>query len=169
MVMMNQSASVVAFFEAVALKVRAAGVFGEVAVLRDVTAAHAMVRCDALASGDPAFYSLSVEDGKVWVNLKTAARYLSQSIEQDLVHTGDKIPDLLHEELVELGYDGPALTFEHFRDEAKLYTFRSVTPIDVREMGEGKMGKAVELGVKMLLGYEATFRPLGDMEAGEEE
>jgi hypothetical protein len=31
------------------------------------------------------------------------------------------------------------------------------------------MGEAVELGEKMLLGYEATFRPLGDMEGGEEE
>lgn len=153
------SAQLVAFFEAVATKVKAAGEFGEISVL------PAMLKCDAAASADPAFYSLSVDAGKMWVNLKTPARYLSQSIEQDLVHTGDKIPDLLHEELVELGYDGPALGFEHFRDEAKLYTFRTSTPIDVNKLHEAK---SVELGALMLLAYEATFRRLGDMEAEEE-
>lgn len=169
------SASLVAFFDAVAAKARAANVFGDVRVERANAGNAATLVCDALASADPAFYSLSVDAGKagnvLWVNLKTAARYLSQSIEQDLVHTGDKIPELLHEELVELGYldllpGGPALGFEHFRDEQKLYTFRTATPIDVNKLHEAK---SVELGAMMLLAYEATFRPLGDMEADKDE
>ena len=159
------SAQLVAFYEAVATKAKAASVFGEISV------SPAMLKCDAAASADPAFYSLSVDAGKMWVNLKTPARYLSQSIEQDLVHTGDKIPELLHEELVELGYPdllpgGPALGFEHFRDEQKLYTFRTATPIDVNKLHDAK---SVELGTMLLLAYEATFRRLGDMEAGEDE
>ena len=154
------SAQLVAFYEAVATKAKAASVFGEISV------SPAMLKCDAAASADPAFYSLSVDAGKMWVNLKTPARYLSQSIEQDLVHTGDKIPELLHEELVELGYDGPALGFEHFRDEQKLYTFRTATPIDVNKLHDAK---SVELGTMLLLAYEATFRRLGDMEADDEE
>lgn len=158
------SPSLATFFEAVAVNAKAAKVFGEISV------SPAMLKCDAAASADPAFYSLSVDGGKMWVNLKTAARYLSQSIEQDLVHTGDKIPDLLHEELVELGYldllpGGPTLGFEHFRDEQKLYTFRTATPIDLNRLHDAK---TVQLATMMLLGYEATFRRLGDMEADDE-
>jgi hypothetical protein len=164
------SAALTKFYEAIAQRVRAVQVFGDVRVEQTTPDASASLVCDALASADPAFYSLSVSESKtgisLWVNLKTPARYLSQSIEQDLVHTGDKIPELLQEELVELGYDGPALGFEHFRDEQKMYTFRTATPIDVNNLHDTK---SVELGAMMLLAYEATFRPLGDMEAGDED
>jgi hypothetical protein len=148
------------YCDAVAKKVRAAGVFGE------VSSAGGTVRCEALGTEDPAFFELAAAGGQVWVALKTPARYLSQSIEQDLVHSRDKIPDLLSEELIDRGYEGrTTLKFEHFRDENRQYCFRSLTPINV---GDGASASEVEIGVTMLLAYEATFRPLGGMKPDDE-
>jgi len=136
----------------VAERARAAGVFSRVETEGGV------LRCHAPASAEPAWHALFRDGGSVYIALQTPARYLSQSIEQDLVHTGDKIEDLLQEELTELEYEGPALRVEHFRDEQKLYTFRSALPA----------GAGTETAAKVLLAYEACFRRLGDMEAGED-
>ncbi len=126
-----------------------------------------MLRCDALASAEPAEFRVFAEGGKVWVALVTGARWLSQSIEADLVNTGDKIEELLEEELVDLGWKkewGPArLSYEHFRDAQKMYTFRTAAPV------RADAGNAAEIVGMLLLGYERAFRPLGDMEADDEE
>jgi hypothetical protein len=140
------------FIAGVADRARAAGVFSRVETEGGV------LRCHAPASAEPAWYALFRDGAAVYIALQTPARYLSQSIEQDLVHTGDKIEDLLQEELTELGHEGPALRVEHFRDEQKLYTFRSAL----------SPGASVESAAKILLAYEACFRHLGDMEAGED-
>jgi hypothetical protein len=122
--------------------------------------------CEAKDSAAPAFYSLSFFDGRAWVMLQTADRWLSQSIEQDLVHTGDKLDELIEEEMIELGYRGARLAFEHFRSPDKLFTFRTALPVSIAEM-EGH--NAAELASHALLGYEACFRRLGDMEGGDDE
>jgi hypothetical protein len=108
---------------------------------------------------------VEITGGEVCVSLVTAARYLSQSIEADLVNTGDKLEDLLWDELVDQGYEGAQLRVEHFRDPEKLFTFRSRLPQTVEKM-RTKAG-ATTL-TRVLLAYEACFRPLGDMEAGED-
>jgi hypothetical protein len=118
--------------------------------------------CHALASAEPAHYVVFAEMGRVYVALQTPARYLSQSIEADLVHSGDKLEDLLMEELLEQGYEGKPLPVEHFRTEDKLYTFRSPVPI----ASGASDADADALLTKCLLAYEACFRRLGDMEAG---
>lgn len=122
--------------------------------------------CHARASAEPASYAIFSDAGRTFVALQTPARYLSQSIEADLVHTGDKLEDLLMEELVELGYDGKPLPVEHFRTPDKLYTFRSPVPL-----GQPATDRATtDLLITCLLAYEACFRRLGDMEsAGEED
>lgn len=125
---------------------------------------------EAKDSAAPAFYRVFLERGKIWVALVTGDRWLSQSIEQDLVHTGDKLPDLLEEELVDLGYPelgmGPAkLPVEHFRDDEKLFTFRSPLPLDPTRPVTSA-GVVIET---CLAGYEACFRRLGDMEGGDDE
>ena len=81
-----------AMLAAVAARATAEGVFGPVRV--EATA----LSCDALASAEPAEFRLFADGGKVWVALLTADRWLSQSIEADLVHTGDKIDELIEEE-----------------------------------------------------------------------
>jgi hypothetical protein len=114
-----------------------------------------MVVCHARRAASPASYRAFSEGGRVWVALVMADRWLSESIEADLLHTGDKIEDLVHEELIELGYNGPRPAIEHFRSDDLLFTFR--TPIagdDPRDV------------TRCLLAYEAAFRNLGDMDTG---
>lgn len=145
------------FLEGVAARLREAGVFGPIRIDRNV------LRCDALASAAPAEFRLFEDAGRVWVALVTADRWLSQSIEQDLVHTGDKIDELVEEELIDLGWDrawGPTrVPYEHFRDEQKMYTFRSPTPARPEKPDADKIAAIA------LLAYERAFRVLGDMEA----
>jgi len=144
--------------ESVAARARAAGVFASVRVEGN------RLECEADGSAAPAFYRLDADADRVWVSMVTPDRWLSGSIESDLMHTGDKIEELIEEEMVELGYAGGALSMEHFRSEDKLFTFRSAlpvrTPLDA---------SAAELASLALLGYEAAFRQLGDMEAGDED
>lgn len=145
-------------FAAVADAARAAGVFAEVRVSPD------RVECPAKASAAPAFYRVERDGGRVWVTLVTPDRWLSQSIEADLVHTGDKLGELIEEELVNLGGEGP-VAFEHFRSEDKLFTFRTAV--------DPKPGEAPEAFTRrvslLLLAYEACFVHLGDMNAGDDD
>lgn len=138
--------------EKVGALARASGVFGPVEVK------GGRLVCAAKASAEPAAYRVEAEGGKLWVSLVMADRWLSESIESDLMHTGDKLEELLEEELVDQGYTGPALGFEHFRSEDKLFTFRSALPAEAE--------RDPEVTARCLLGYEACFRNLGDMNAG---
>src|SRR4051812_47539694 len=112
--MTTGSTEIQGLLPAVAERAGKAGGFGSVRIEKGV------LRCDALASGEPAEFRVYEEKGTLWVSLVTSARWLSQSIEADLVNTGDKIEELLEEELVDLGWKkewGPAkLTYQHFRD-----------------------------------------------------
>ena len=156
----NSNPASQAMLAAIAARAAAEGVFGSVRV------EDSMVRCDALASAEPAEYRVFAEGGKLWVALVTSDRWLSQSIEQDLVHTGDKIDELVEEELVDLEWKkewgSTRFAYEHFRDDRKQYTFRSPVPA-------GTGPDAAERAAIALLAYERAFRPLGDMEADEDE
>lgn len=147
-----------AFFQSIRAAADEAGVFEDVKVTGE------RVECAASGSAEPAFYRVEIEGERVWVSLVTADRWLSESIEADLMHTGDKLEELLEEELVDLGYDVPGVTFEHFRSEDKLFTFRSALPGPAEPLDSGKAERAA----LMLLGYEACFRQLGDMSESDE-
>lgn len=146
-----------------------AGVFASVRTLPD----HRGLECDAAGAPSPAHYRLTIEpDGRPWVSLVMADRYLSQSIEADLVHTGDKLPDLVRDELIDLGapiarHDkGPAV--EHFRDHLKLFTFRSPASPPAAPPGTPLDDPAlIEHAARLLLAYQACFACLGDMAAGD--
>lgn len=155
---------VVRLLEGVRARADAAGVFDTVR-LDD---AAGRLSCRARASAEPAEYRIDVQQGRLWVSLVTANRWLSESIETDLLHTGDKLDELIEEELVELGVDVKSVRvgFEHFRSDDKLFTFRTPLPFDVQAAGTPV---AVETALKWLLAYEACFRRLGDMEGSSEE
>lgn len=138
-------------------RAEAARVFGAVDV-RD-----GMLVCRAKASAASASYRLVTDSGRLWVALVMADRWLSESIEADLMHTGDKMEELIEEELVELGVQGADVTCEHFRSEDLLFTFRS--PVALPGSGIDSAG-ASEAAAAWLLAYEAAFRNLGDMSAG---
>ena len=93
----THSAQTNAAMVAIAALARETGLFG------DVLATPTSVVANAANAADPAEYRVTVEGDKVWVSLVTAARYLSQSIEQTLVHSGDKAGDLLRDELIDVG------------------------------------------------------------------
>lgn len=112
-------------------------------------------------------YRVSVDPAGevVWVGLFTPDRWLSESIEADLMHQGDKLEELLEEELYEQGYEAQ-LPVEHFRDEQMQYVFRS--PVAwVPEDSENPALLADRVS-RVLLAYEAAFQPLGDMSPTEE-
>lgn len=145
-----------------------AGVFGACRVEDGV------LRCAVANSAEPAEYRVFQDEyqgsPRVWVALVTEDRWLSGSIEGDLVHTGDKIEELIDEEFVDLdgdwgGQAGP-LPMEHFRSEEMLFTFRSPLPFAVDQAASAH---AVEMTGKALLAFELAFRPLGDMDVTEED
>ena len=146
--------------EAVAAGAAASGVFG------NVTLGPGGVACDAKASPAPAQYRITAETGRVYVEVTTADRWLSHSIEADLLNTGDSLGELIDEELVELGAaplhgTGTPAKVEHFRNDDKLFVFRSL-------ISPGMAGRPSEVSL-ILRAYEACFGKLGDMSAGESE
>ncbi len=156
---MTASNDLLALFESVRGLAEKANVFGAVRV-RD-----GVLVCEAQEAAAPAEYRLFADAGAIWVGLFTADRWLSQSIEQDLVHTGDKLEELMEEELADQGEAaaGARPKFEHFRDEEKVFTFRTKVPVRPGENG------AAERASRWLLACEAMFRRLGDMEGGDED
>lgn len=147
--------------DSVAQAAERAGVFGNVARSGD------RLECAAAASAEPASYRVDAAADGVWVSLVMEDRWQSESIESDLMHTGDKVEELLDEELAELGYDSkasPAPTYQHFRSEDMLFTFRSLVPLEDLD-AEG----AAQRVTQWLLAYEACFRQLGDMDDSGEE
>jgi len=159
------SGSILSLLNGIKSRADEAGVFGSIAL----AAGRARLTLRAANAAEPAEYRVDVEESKVWVSLVTANRWLSESIETDLLHTGDKLDELIEEELAELDYDVVAnnVAFEHFRSEDKLFTFRSALPI---AMNEAASREAIDTATTWLLAYEACFRRLGDMDAsgGEE-
>ncbi len=115
----------------------------------------------------PAFYRVGFDQGKLFVSLVTPDRYLSQSVEQDLVHTGDKLSDLLHDELIDVDHPAPYTpTVDHFRDREKLFTFRTPVPPAELSLADDEPAQRVWL---LLKAYQACFVNLGDIDASEED
>ena len=113
------------------------------------------VECDA-------WYILEPSDNAMAVLLVTPDRWLSESIEADLLHTGDTMEELLEDELVDLGYRASsesAIRIEHYRSEDRLYTFRCLMPKGIDE----------DAIFTWLLAFEAAFHELGDMGGEDEE
>lgn len=149
--------------EAVVERVKRAEVF------EDVLCEPGALRCQARDVESEAFYQLlpdSADPAKAWIGLHTPDRWLSESIEADLLHSGDKMEELLDEELVELGYDAGPLPIEHFRDDAKVYVFRSVLTMQNHDASPSP--EDINRVVKVMLAYEACFRQLGDMSPSDE-
>lgn len=128
-----------------------------------VTRTDTGVRCDALHVEEECYYAAHADDdGNVWVGWYTPDRWLSESIEADLVHTGDKIEELLEEELIDLGLS-QKIALEHFRDADKVFVFRGRLELP------GDSAHASTTVVKALLALQACFVELGDMGPEEED
>ncbi len=118
-----------------------------------------VLACTPRDAGGEATYQAFMDSGTWFVALVTPDRWLSESVESDLMHLGDSIEELIEEELIELGLDSITPKVEHFRSEELLYTFRTPLPAET----------SVEEAAIWLLAYEAAFRELGDMTAEPDE
>ncbi|WP_432798801.1 hypothetical protein [Poriferisphaera sp. WC338] len=107
---------------------------------------------------EEAWYEVRTDDSAITVGLYTKDRWLSESIEADLMHSGDKMEELLEEELVELAAAKTIYSIDHFRDDQMCYVFVSQADSNA---------PPAEIAT-LLRGFEACFRQLGDME-GEED
>ncbi len=120
--------------------------------------------CRARGCESEAYFRVEEDESQVWVSFVTPDRWLSESIEADLEHTGDDLEELLEEELAELGVEAE-MNYQHYRSEDRLFTFRTPIPLQIR----GEARTAAELAAKYLLAYEACFRELGDVAGASEE
>lgn len=140
------------------LRAEAAGCFNA------ISSSNGWLCCIAKGAAEHAEYRLGVEDQKFWIALVTPDRWLSESVESDLVDNGDDIVDLIDEEARSRGYAGDTLAVAHFRDSNKLYTFRSPLPITVHPDGDVKATPAnIETAFTVLMSYQEVFSELGDM------
>lgn len=151
-----------ALYEEVGQRVRKQEVFAQVSRQDDALA------CRAREVESEAYYRVHVSPSKdvVWVGLYTPDRWLSGSIETDLIHLGDKLEDLLEEELVDQGLE-TQLPVEHFRDDDKQYVFRS--PVSLPQGQKLSDEAMIDRVTRVLLAYEAMFCQLGDMAPGEDD
>ena len=123
-----------------------------------VTLDGTTLRCRA--KGADACYVVDRE-GEGWaVSLLTADRWLSESIEGDMLEGRDSAEELVDDELVEVGFPNRCGKVKHFRDDAKTYVFRAEVPL----AGMADAGDAV---ATFLLAFEAAFGQLGDMPGGD--
>ncbi len=151
----TEAFSVHTILQSVLPEASARGVFSKVESLAD------RIRCHAKDCPEPAWYELASVGDSIVVRFATPDRWLSESIESDLMHFGDPLEELVEEELAELGWRGRVPQIKHFRDDAKLYTFENALPA-------GVAGDAT-LAAKFLFAYEAAFRALGDVGGGDED
>lgn len=145
------------FLQALADAARSSGAFAR------VTAHPTMVVCEPKVAGEEASYRVEIDGGRVFVGWATPNRWMSQSVEAELKWTGDDLQELIEDECRVAGYEGPPIgMFEHFRSPELLYTFRNHVPMSG---AAGRPGGAVDVRrvAQCLLGYEGTFRELGDM------
>ena len=151
--------------ESVVRELEASGAFASVGVADESKPGSVLLVADAKDTPEPVCYRLEVMDGTLAVSWCSPDRYISQSIETDVLWTGDDLDDLIDEELVDLGWNrGRLEPLKHYRNDEMLFVFVSKTPIGA---GEATEADASDIA-KVLMAYEIAFRELGDM-AGDED
>jgi len=115
------------------------------------------VRCRAKDASAEAWYVIDKTDGHWSVALETADRWLSESIEGDMLEGRDTAEELVDDELVNLDFPNRCPQVKHYRDDAKVYVFRSRVPLE--GIADETTGVAT-----YLLAFEAAFSQLGDMQ-----
>ena len=122
----------------------------------------ARLRCRAREAAAEAWFTVERE-GDAWaVGLETPDRWLSESIEGDMLEGRDSAEELVDDELVEVGYPHRCGKVRHFRDDAKVYVFR--TPVPLGGVADPAAGVTT-----FLMAFEAAFSQLGDMQGSDGE
>ena len=128
----------------------------------DVRLEGRRLRCSAAEAAAEAWYTVE-PDGDGWaVGLETGDRWLSESIEGDMLEGRDSAEELVDDELVEAGFPNRCDKVKHYRDDAKVYVFRTRVPL-------AGIADAATGVTTFLLAFEAAFAQLGDMQGSEAE
>ena len=118
------------------------------------------VRCRARDVESEASYSLLVAGEHMTIQLGSPDRWLNESIEADVEHSGDDLGELIEEELLDLDFPIERTgrpVVKHYRNDDRIYIFESDIPIRMNS------DEGFDTACKWLYAYEAAFRELGDM------
>jgi hypothetical protein len=118
------------------------------------------LRCRAKGAEAEAWYVVDRDGGRWSVALLTPDRWLSESVEGDMLEGRDSAEELVDDELVEVGFRNRCGKVRHFRDDDKTYVFRTDVPLE----GVDDVPAAI---ATFLLAFEAAFGQLGDMGGGD--
>ncbi|MEM6852999.1 MAG: hypothetical protein AAF593_01155 [Planctomycetota bacterium] len=156
---MTETSTHAAMLDTLAQRATDADLFESVEIDQGLLKAHARV------VESPCWYQVGPletvdETSHIWVGMYTPDRWLSGSIEADVLHLGDKYEDLLEEELIDQGYNA-RFDMQHLRDDDKIFVFRSAVPMATEQQLDDP--ELLERLFQTLLAYEACFRELGDM------
>lgn len=136
----------------------------EASIFASVALTGERLECEAKDSAAKAQYRIEAASDGWRLSLGTADRWLSESIESQLVESRDSMEDLLREELVDLDCLEAPPKIRHFRDESKRYVFECTVPFGA------DLADDLQRAQLFLFAFESMFRQLGDMSgAGSEE
>ena len=126
----------------------------------EVTSRDGSIRCRAKDAAAEAWYLVD-RVGDAWnVALVTPDRWLSESVEGDMLEGRDTAEELVDDELVEVGFPNRCGKIRHFRDDDKQYVFRTEVPLaGIADEADGV--------TTFLLAFESAFGQLGDMAGGD--
>ena len=105
-----------------------------------------------------AWYELTASDHGCSLALLTLDRWLSESIEGDLEHSGDELEELFEEELVELNWEGDVPPMRHYRNDKREYVFSCLWP--------SSSASEVSIALQAMI---AMFTELGEMGGEDQE
>ena len=133
---------------------RESGLFGEIELKAGGLWAHHPGEAEAA-------YRIELGQGnEVAASWSTPDRYLSQSIEAELMWTRDDLDDMLDEELSDLGWSAGRLKpLKHYRDEREQFVFRTTLPMRADEL----IAAHGDDLARCILAFERVFSELGDM------
>lgn len=128
---------------------------------------HVLIVAEAKNTPEPVYYRLEIYEDTLAVSWCSPDRYISQSIETDILWTGDDLDDLIDEELVDLGWNrGRLKPLKHFRNDEMLFAFISGLPITPKQ---ATVADTQDI-LRVLEAYAIAFSELGDMAGdGEDE
>ena len=107
-----------------------------------------------------AHYALERRGSEWVIRLATPDRWLSESIESELVESRDSMEELLLEELKDRDWAEPPVAVKHFRDDLKQYVFEAAL------MSSPSPATDRTRLATLFLSFEAMFAQLGDMAEG---
>lgn len=135
----------------------------EASIFAAVAVDGSRLECEARDASAKAEYRVEASAEGWRISLGTADRWLSESIESQLVESRESMEDLLREELIDLEWMDHPPKIRHFRDDSRRYVFECTIPFGDDPADDLRRTTC------FLFAFESMFRQLGDMSGAESE